>query len=143
MGLEQLGVGNEQLDAKVQRPTSKPILRQTEQQHQQPEDRLQLELGGMNQPQSIPAGDSMAIEKSKAFRAAAQDDVRTFNEIIDSVPVDIWSKWENQAGRTLLTLSQQRRSDVVHAQIAKALALPGSSSSSKTWEKWSRIMQYN
>merc|ERR1719240_2497672 len=47
---------------------------------------------------SIPClpEDSIAISKSKAFRAAAQDDVRTLKEIIDSVPAGIWSKWENR-----------------------------------------------
>jgi len=103
-----------------------------------------LEHSGVDSTCSTPcrAEDSIAIKKSKAFQAAAQDDVRAFNDIIDSVSVDIWSKWENQAGRTLLTLSQERSSDAVHAQVAKALALPSSSSSSKIWGKWSRIMQY-
>jgi len=74
---------------------------------------------------SIPClpEDSTAISKSKAFRAAAQDDVRTLNEIIDSVPADIWSKWENRAGKTLLALSEERGSTAVHLQVAKALGI--------------------
>jgi len=67
--------------------------------------------------------DSLAIAKSKAFRAAAQNDSGTLTEIIESVSIDTWSKWENRAGKTLLTLSEERRSAAVHWQIAKALGI--------------------
>jgi len=156
---EQLRVGDEQPEAKAQRPTSKQILQQIEPQQQQQEQRRQQQQEDMNQAQSIPvdentedarvveqsasldygeclahagmdsncstpcsAEDSLAI-KSKAFRAAAQDDCGTLNEIIDSVSVDVWSRWENRAGKTLLTLSQERRSANVHSQLIKALGI--------------------
>jgi len=158
--LKQLGVGDVQIKAKVQRLMSKQILQQTEpqqQQCQQQEQGQQQQQEDMNQTQCFPVdehtevvqhrasldlsecrvdssmdsncssrcptGDSIAIVKSKAFRATAQDDFGTLNEIIGSVSVDIWSKWENRAGKTLLTLSEERRSATVHSQIAKALGI--------------------
>merc|ERR1712137_391607 len=72
---------------------------------------------------TCPAEDTLAIAKSKAFRAAAQNDLGTLNEIIESVSIDTWSKWENRAGKTLLTLSEERRSTNVHSQLARALGI--------------------
>merc|ERR1712137_931566 len=70
-----------------------------------------------------PAEDPLAVAKSKAFRAAAQDDCGTLNEIIESISIAIWSKWENRAGKTLLTLSEERRSPSVHLRLAKAFGI--------------------
>lgn len=66
---------------------------------------------------------SVTIAKSKALRAAAQDDTVTLTEIIESFPVEVWSKWENKAGKDLLTLSQERGSVIVYSQLAKALGI--------------------
>jgi len=92
---------------------------------------ISLDLGecladiGMDSNCSTPcsAEDSIAVSKSKAFRAAAQNDCGTINEIINLVSVDIWSKWENRAGKTLLALSQERGSAAVHLLVAKALGI--------------------
>jgi len=69
------------------------------------------------------AEDHITVSKSKAFRAAAQNDCGAINEIINSVSVDIWSKWENRAGKTLFALSQERGSAAVHLLVAKALGV--------------------
>merc|ERR1719437_168581 len=39
------------------------------------------------------------------------------------VPSSQWSRWENKAGKDLLTLSQERRSTLAYARLAKALGM--------------------
>merc|ERR1712007_206871 len=66
---------------------------------------------------------TMASAKSKALRAVAQDDVVTLAEITQSIPVDVWSKWENKACKSLVTLSQERGSVAAYSHLARALGL--------------------
>merc|ERR1712137_403454 len=66
---------------------------------------------------------STAIAKSKALRAVAQDDAVALADIIGSIPVDVWSKWENKAGKSLVTLSQERGSVAAYSHLARALGL--------------------
>jgi len=131
--LEELGSSDDQPKAKAHRPTARQMLLQLEQGQQQQEQRRQQQNEDMNQTQCNPlnehteeacsAEDHTAVSKSRAFRAAAQNDCVTVNEIISSVSIDIWSKWENRAGKTLLALSQERGSAAVHLLVAKALVI--------------------
>merc|ERR1712137_34899 len=66
---------------------------------------------------------SIASAKSKALRAVAQDDVVALAGITESIPVDEWSKWENKAGKSLVTLSQERGSVAAYSHLARALGL--------------------
>merc|ERR1712137_251670 len=145
---EEMGVSDDQPKAEAQRPMSKQILLQIEHCQQQ-QEKHQVETSqtqcipvdehngdvpvveekvaysGVDSNSSTPCSveNSIAISKLKAFRAAAQGDTVTLHEIINSVSFDIWSKWENRAGKTLLAMSQERGSTAVHLLVAKALGI--------------------
>mmetsp|Transcript_49337 Transcript_49337/g.117376 ORF Transcript_49337/g.117376 Transcript_49337/m.117376 type:complete len:532 (+) Transcript_49337:107-1702(+) len=59
----------------------------------------------------------------KAFRAVAQDDCDSLLEVLDTLSVDVWSKWQNKAGKDLITLSQERGSSWAYSVLARALGL--------------------
>lgn len=61
--------------------------------------------------------------KAKALRAVVQDDGETLESILGVVPSDTWSRWENRAGKDLITLSQERGSATAYSVLAKALGL--------------------
>lgn len=61
--------------------------------------------------------------KAKALRAVVQDDGETLGSILFTVQVDVWSRWENRAGKDLITLSQERGSATAYSVLAKALGL--------------------
>lgn len=61
--------------------------------------------------------------KARALRAAVQDDCETLTEVLEIVPTDTWSKWQNKAGQDLLTLSQVRGATSAYAVLAKALGI--------------------
>jgi len=86
---------------------------------------LVSEIIGRESAQSTPVmrENSVAVVKAKALRAVAQDDVVALAEIIENIPVDVWSKWENKAGKDLVTLSQERGSVSAYSQLAKALGI--------------------
>lgn len=78
----------------------------------------------------IPREDSLSLEpeeeeklKAKALRAVVQDDFSTLGEVLELAPVDKWSRWENRAGKDLLTLSQERGSSCAYSVLAKALGM--------------------
>jgi len=62
-------------------------------------------------------------QKAKALRAVVQDDCEALSEVLERVENDMWSRWENKAGKDLLTLSQERGSTAAYAQLAKALGM--------------------
>lgn len=64
-----------------------------------------------------------AALKAKAFRAATQDDCESLALVLEQVPVEVWSKWENKAGDDLLTLSQTRSAADTYSMLAKALGI--------------------
>jgi len=61
--------------------------------------------------------------KARALRAVVQDDFVTLGEVLNLAPVEKWSKWENKAGKDLLTLSQERGSSSAYSALARALGM--------------------
>mmetsp|Transcript_85682 Transcript_85682/g.164938 ORF Transcript_85682/g.164938 Transcript_85682/m.164938 type:complete len:696 (-) Transcript_85682:62-2149(-) len=61
--------------------------------------------------------------KARALRAVVQDDSATLGEVLNLAPVDKWSRWENKAGKDLLTLSQERGSSSAYSALARALGM--------------------
>jgi len=69
-------------------------------------------------------GNSCAEPRQKAFRAVVQDDMASLAMIICGLPPDEWFRWQNRAGKNLLTMSQERKSSGAHALLKKALKEP-------------------
>jgi len=61
--------------------------------------------------------------RAKAFRAVAQDDCQALTDLLDGVPLGLWSAWQNKAGKDLMTLSEERGSCNASTLLAKALGL--------------------
>eukprot|EP00401_Gymnodinium_catenatum_P036252 CAMPEP_0117594656 /NCGR_PEP_ID=MMETSP0784-20121206/73325_1 /TAXON_ID=39447 /ORGANISM="" /LENGTH=730 /DNA_ID=CAMNT_0005396745 /DNA_START=99 /DNA_END=2291 /DNA_ORIENTATION=- len=61
--------------------------------------------------------------KSAALRLVVRDDAAGLVELLRPIPSAIWSKWENKAGKDLLTLSQERGSTTSYSVLAKALGI--------------------
>ncbi|CAJ1365075.1 unnamed protein product [Effrenium voratum] len=61
--------------------------------------------------------------KAQALRAVVQDDCISLAEVLKSVRRTVWSRWENKAGKDLLTLSQERGSSSVYSLLAKCLGM--------------------
>lgn len=68
-------------------------------------------------------GDEYADLRAKALRAVAKDDSDTLHQVLENVDMDIWSKWQNKAGKDLLTLSQERGSSLAYSVVARALGM--------------------
>jgi len=60
--------------------------------------------------------------KTQAFRAVARND-EGLADLLEIVPLDIWSVWKNKAGKDLIELSQERGADLAYGVLAKALGL--------------------
>jgi len=77
-------------------------------------------------PSSVPSSPlplDIGKLKKKALRAVVQDDYLTLDELLCSVPIDVWTSWQNGAGKDLLTLSEERGSGSAYSVIAKALGI--------------------
>jgi hypothetical protein len=61
--------------------------------------------------------------KRKSFRAVVQDDTDSLVEVLDAASPEVLSRWHNKAGKSLLTLSEERGSPGVYAILAKAYGL--------------------
>lgn len=61
--------------------------------------------------------------KRRALRAVVQDDCETLMEVLQQTPSDVMSRWQNKAGKDLLTLSEERGSTCAYSLIAKALGM--------------------
>jgi hypothetical protein len=61
--------------------------------------------------------------RSRAFRATVQNDAQALGQVLESVPMELWSKWQNKAGRDLLTLAEERGSSAAYCILARALGL--------------------
>jgi len=61
--------------------------------------------------------------RAKCFRAVAQDDCPSLADLLDGVPLELWSAWQNKAGKDLVTLSEERGSSNAYTLLAKALGL--------------------
>jgi len=77
---------------------------------------------GAQAPAPLTEAEEAAI-KVKAFRAVVQDDTAVLLEILQRLTIEVWSKWQNKAGKDLLTLSQERGSSGAYSVLAKALGL--------------------
>lgn len=61
--------------------------------------------------------------KAQALRAVVQDDCPSLAEVLKLVRRSVWSRWENKAGKDLLTLSQERGSSMAYSMLAKSLGM--------------------
>eukprot|EP00928_Gymnodinium_smaydae_P036114 TRINITY_DN2528_c0_g1_i1.p1 TRINITY_DN2528_c0_g1~~TRINITY_DN2528_c0_g1_i1.p1 ORF type:complete len:773 (+),score=236.64 TRINITY_DN2528_c0_g1_i1:45-2321(+) len=61
--------------------------------------------------------------RPQALRATVQDDPEKLQEVLDHVRVEVWSRWQNKAGKDLLTLAQERGSSLAYSMLAKAMGL--------------------
>ncbi|CAE6973623.1 unnamed protein product [Symbiodinium natans] len=61
--------------------------------------------------------------KKEAFRNVVQDKMQELDEVLAQLPVQIWSCWENKAGKDLITLSQERGSSGAYCILAKRLGI--------------------
>merc|ERR1711933_667259 len=61
--------------------------------------------------------------KAKAFRAVVQDNVGSLSEVLERLSPNFWAKWQNKAGKDLLTLSQERGSSGAYSVLAEALGM--------------------
>jgi len=71
---------------------------------------------------AIAPAEEAELQK-KAFRAVVQNEIVALSEVIGRLDVECWSKWENKAGKDLLTLSQERGSSAAYSVLAKALGM--------------------
>eukprot|EP00929_Paragymnodinium_shiwhaense_P027532 TRINITY_DN16141_c0_g1_i1.p1 TRINITY_DN16141_c0_g1~~TRINITY_DN16141_c0_g1_i1.p1 ORF type:complete len:794 (+),score=186.61 TRINITY_DN16141_c0_g1_i1:88-2469(+) len=67
--------------------------------------------------------EEVAATKQKMFRAVVQNDADTLRELLELVPVSVWSTWTNKAEKGLLCLSEERGSSDAYSVLAKALGL--------------------
>jgi len=59
----------------------------------------------------------------QAFRAVVKDDAKELNNILNGLSLDVWSSWQNKAGKDLLTLAQERGATGSYAVIGKVLGI--------------------
>jgi hypothetical protein len=64
-----------------------------------------------------------AAARTQAFRATVQNDVKALCQVLESVPQEVWSTWQNKAGRDLLTLAEERGSSGAYCVLARALGM--------------------
>lgn len=82
--------------------------------------------GGTSVPSSpgaLASPDAHTELRVKAMRAVAHDDLDSLLEVLRCVTTDVWSQWENRAGKDLLTLSQERGCTNAYSLLAKELGL--------------------
>lgn len=73
---------------------------------------------------SIDDGDpATAGLRAKAMRAVAQDDCAGLAEVLEAVHQDVWTTWQNKAGKDLLTLSMERGSSLAYSMLARELGM--------------------
>eukprot|EP00442_Polarella_glacialis_P025672 CAMPEP_0115166904 /NCGR_PEP_ID=MMETSP0227-20121206/74368_1 /TAXON_ID=89957 /ORGANISM="Polarella glacialis, Strain CCMP 1383" /LENGTH=762 /DNA_ID=CAMNT_0002579461 /DNA_START=75 /DNA_END=2365 /DNA_ORIENTATION=+ len=73
-------------------------------------------------PDSLPPDEEEKL-KAQALRAVVQDDCASLAEVMLQAHSTIWSRWENKAGKDLLTLAQERGSSSAYSVLAKALGM--------------------
>lgn len=80
--------------------------------------------GTMSPSRIYEDGDPETAElRQKALRAVAQDDVYMLEEVLGVVNKDVWERWQNKAGKDLLTLSQERGSSAAYSLLARSLGI--------------------
>jgi len=61
--------------------------------------------------------------KVKAFRYVVSDKMAELDAVLSRLPLELWSNWENKAGKDLITLSEERGSSGAYSVLAKKLGL--------------------
>mmetsp|Transcript_82649 Transcript_82649/g.145833 ORF Transcript_82649/g.145833 Transcript_82649/m.145833 type:complete len:807 (-) Transcript_82649:13-2433(-) len=61
--------------------------------------------------------------KIKAFRFVVQNNIDELDAVLERLPLELWSNWENRAGKDLITLAQERGSSGAEAVLMKKLGL--------------------
>jgi hypothetical protein len=77
-------------------------------------------------PRISPSLGSNSFEdqlKARAFRAVGQDDGVALAEVLEQTTIEVAAAWENRAGTTLLTLSEERKSAEAYSVLAKAFGM--------------------
>eukprot|EP00927_Polykrikos_kofoidii_P046208 TRINITY_DN40416_c0_g1_i1.p1 TRINITY_DN40416_c0_g1~~TRINITY_DN40416_c0_g1_i1.p1 ORF type:complete len:985 (+),score=208.34 TRINITY_DN40416_c0_g1_i1:188-2956(+) len=88
------------------------------------EDRQEIRACPPPEPEKPPLSAEEEKElKAQALRSVVKDDAAALGEILARVKRDTWSRWQNKAGKDLLTLSQERGSSLAYSILAKALGL--------------------
>jgi len=110
-------------------PTLTPIQAQEETQPSREEDsgseatipppELQAEIADL----PPPADSEVAELKVKAFRYVVSDKMAELDAVLSRLPLELWSNWENKAGKDLITLSEERGSSGAYSVLAKKLGL--------------------
>lgn len=81
-----------------------------------------VQIQGVEAP-SRPGKADDAELKTRAFRAVTSDNATVLQEVLDTVPMNVWSDWRNKAGTDLLTLAQERGATQVYSALATALGV--------------------
>lgn len=66
--------------------------------------------------------DEEKITKAKAFRAVANNDHESLQEVLDCTDIETMQRWLNKAGESLLVVAEKRRSNLF-AMLAKAFGI--------------------
>jgi len=67
--------------------------------------------------------DEELMWRQAGFRAVVQNDTAKLQEVLGKVPQEVWSTWQNKAGKDLITLAQERGSSAAYAVMARAMGL--------------------
>jgi len=78
--------------------------------------------GSSPQKVAVEESDEVKVIKAKAFKAVANNDGVSLQEVLDVTDIEEVAKWQNKAGESLLTLSEKRKSSL-YAVMAKALGI--------------------
>jgi len=84
-----------------------------------PPPELQAEIADL----PPPADSEVAELKVKAFRYVVSDKMAELDAVLSRLPLELWSNWENKAGKDLITLSEERGSSGAYSVLAKKLGL--------------------
>eukprot|EP00927_Polykrikos_kofoidii_P065116 TRINITY_DN60907_c0_g1_i1.p1 TRINITY_DN60907_c0_g1~~TRINITY_DN60907_c0_g1_i1.p1 ORF type:complete len:937 (+),score=227.11 TRINITY_DN60907_c0_g1_i1:183-2993(+) len=68
-------------------------------------------------------GAQEAEKRLQAFRCVVRDDCDALLEALEGVAVEVWENWRNKAGKSLLTLCEERGSSSAYAVIARELGM--------------------
>jgi len=69
------------------------------------------------------AADADAPKKAACFRAVVQNDAEGLVELLGETSIDVWQRWENNAGKDLVSLSLERGSMKVYSVLVRALGI--------------------
>jgi hypothetical protein len=70
----------------------------------------------------VPTDDE-AEWRAQALRAVVADNTQALTDVLERLPLEVWSQWTNKAGKDLLTLSQERGSSGAYSCLARYLGI--------------------